>query len=72
MLLVTFKNGNVPCRYFCNCRVNFKIAQGHLSNLRNTLCGVGSIFCNGDRLDVACQFKEMAISACKISGSMSI
>ena len=44
MLLVTFKNGNVPCRYFCNCRVNFKIAQGHLSNLRNTLRGVGSMF----------------------------
>ena len=28
---------NVPCRYFCNFHVAFKIAQYHLSNLRNSV-----------------------------------
>ena len=35
------RNGNVPCRYFGNVHVNFKIAKCPLSNLRK--CYVMSV-----------------------------
>ena len=35
--LSILRNGNVLCLYFSNFHVDLKIAQWHLSNLRNTL-----------------------------------
>ena len=61
-----FKNDNVPCRYFFNFHVGFKIAQCHLLNLKTTLCCVGNIFSHVDMLYVACRFSEMAMSPCRI------
>ena len=48
------------------------MAQCHLSNLRNTLCCVGNICSHVDRLHVACRFKEMATSPCRVKGSRAI
>ena len=50
------RNGNVPCRYFCNFHVDFKIAKCRLSNLRKAPCHLGNIFSHVDRLHVASRF----------------
>ena len=48
------RNGNVPCRYFYNIHVDFKIVYCRMSNLRNGY--VTNIISHVDRLHVACRF----------------
>ena len=52
------RNGNVPCRYFCNFHVDFKIAKCPLSNLRKGPCHVSNIYSHVDKVHVTCDFKK--------------
>ena len=53
--------GNIPCRYFRNFPVDFKIAQCHLSILRN-----GNVPCR-PFLNVLVDFKVPGIVQCRLS-----
>ena len=48
----------VPCRYFCNFHVNFKIAKCRMSNLRKGPCHVTNIFSHVDGLQAYVDFKK--------------
>ena len=54
--LSILRHTNVPNYYFGHFHINFKVAQCHLSNLRNTLCHVGNIFSHVDSLHVTFRF----------------
>ena len=54
--LSVLSNCNVPCRYFCNYHVDFRIGKCGLSNLRKGPCHVTNVFSHVDKLHVACQF----------------
>ena len=44
------RNGNVPCRYYYNIHVDFKIVYCRMSNLGNGQCHVTNIISHVDRL----------------------
>ena len=52
--MLILRNGNVPCRYFCNFHVDFKIATCPLSNLRKGPCHVSNIYSHVDKRHVTC------------------
>ena len=51
-----FRNGNVPCRYFSNFNVDFKIAKFRLSNSREGPCHADNIYSHVHELYATCQF----------------
>ena len=51
------RNGHLPCHYFCNIHVNFKMIPYPMSNLRNALCRVTYFFPHVARLHV--DFKKL-------------
>ena len=53
--LSMLRSGNLPCRYFLNVPVDYKIVLCRLSNLRNAPCHVTNTFAHVDRLHVACR-----------------
>ena len=55
LCMSNLKNGNVPCPYFCNIHVDFKIVACRMSNLRNCPCHVTNIFLMS-MFHVACRF----------------
>ena len=53
-----FRNGNVPCPYFCNIHVDFKIVSCRMSNIRNCPYHVTNIFPHADRIMSHVDFKK--------------
>ena len=52
------RNGNVPCPYFCNIHVDFKIVSSRMSNLRNCPCHITNVFPHVDMFMSHVDFKK--------------